>query len=538
MSQLNSLWRPSLSTTFARIAYRRWLSIALIGLLAFGGSAAVGFIAGIPEPVADDEFSYLLAADTFVHGRLTNPTHPMWVFFEGSHAIHQPTYMSKYPPAQGLVLAAGQVMGGHPIWGVWMSMGLMCAVICWMLYVWVPPRWAVLGGFLALINPLLGITGYWAQSYWGGAVTATGGALVFGAVRRIIQRPRVYYGLLFGAGVAILANSRPYEGLLVSLPAVAMLLVWMLSKRGPRPRIFATQIAVPLFIVLALTGTAMGFYNLRITGNVFRMPYQVYAETYDIAPKFIWQSLRPEPIYHHQVLHDISHGVDLTLYKLERSVVGFVTKNVAYVSWWMFYSLNVFLIPLIARCSITFHWAWHNRWGSFALLTYGVLVCGLLVEIPMMIHYAAPITGINYLFVLQAMRLWNWHNASRNVKQLMLWLVLLLGAVVAIGLLYVRTNFDDASVWYKRRAAVRDQLMKAEGKHLIIVSYGLGHLVHEEWVHNGASIDDAKVIWARDMNDQNCKLVEYFKQRRIWSLEISVDQPIPKLEPYSTNLCQ
>jgi hypothetical protein len=98
----------------------------------------------------------------------------MWVFFEGSHAIHQPTYMSKYPPAQGVLLAAGQVMGGHPIWGVWMSMGLMCAAICWMLYAWVPPCWAVLGGFWAVINPLLGITGYWAQSYWGGAVAATG----------------------------------------------------------------------------------------------------------------------------------------------------------------------------------------------------------------------------------------------------------------------------------------------------------------------------------------------------------------------------
>ena len=56
----------------------------------------------------------------------------------------KPTYMSMYFPAQGLVLAAGKVLTGHPWFGILVVTALMCLAICWMLQAWLPPTWALL----------------------------------------------------------------------------------------------------------------------------------------------------------------------------------------------------------------------------------------------------------------------------------------------------------------------------------------------------------------------------------------------------------
>src|ERR1700749_1787546 len=44
----------------------------------------------LPVPGIHDEFSYLLMSDTFVHGRLANPTHPLWISFETFHVNWNP----------------------------------------------------------------------------------------------------------------------------------------------------------------------------------------------------------------------------------------------------------------------------------------------------------------------------------------------------------------------------------------------------------------------------------------------------------------
>src|SRR5713101_5430885 len=272
---------------FSRWAEQRNLAVVVLFFLVIGVRLSVLRELPVPVPGIHDEFSYLLMGDTLAHGRLTNPTHPMWMSFESFHITWFPTYSSKYPPGQGAVLALGQLLG-HPWIGVLLSVAAMCAATLWMLQAWLPARWALLGGVLVALK--FGIASYWINSYWGGAVAATGGALVLGAISRIVRRARTRDALLLGLGIAILANTRPYEGLLFCIPVAGWFLWWLAGKtKSPvtrRTRI--VRVFAPLAVVLTFTIGFIGYYNWRLTGNAFLFPHALNSRTYRTTGLFLW----------------------------------------------------------------------------------------------------------------------------------------------------------------------------------------------------------------------------------------------------------
>jgi hypothetical protein len=72
-----------------------------------------------------------------------------------------------------------------------------------------------------------------------------------------------------------------------------------------------------------------------------------------------------------------------------------------------------------------------------------------------------------------------------------------------------------------QRAEVERRLEAQPGLHLVIVRYGATHHDDEEWVHNAASIDTSKVVWARyGTPEDNARLLEYFHNRRVWRVDV------------------
>lgn len=535
-------WFKAVEYGGSRLATHRWLAVLTVLFLALSVRLAVLPIEPIPVPGIHDEFGYLLSGDTFAHGRLTNPTHPMWVHFESMTIIQQPTYSSAFYAAQGFFIAFGQVLFGHPFWGVWLSTGLMCASITWALQGWMPPSWAFLGGLLSIIR--LGTFTYWVNSYWGGSVAALGGALVLGALPRVKRHQRVRDAVLMGVGLALLANSRPYEGLFYSLPIFVALAAWMFAKGAPLALCASLRrVVLPLAAVIALTFVFMGYYFWRTTGNPFKPPYLVDVRTYMQEPIFIWQSLRSPPVYHHAVMQQFYSGfhVQLFLDAKHGPIIGALRK-MAFT--WLFFIGPALALPFFILGGILPYGMSLRDFGGktrFLLILIFVSFFGLSLPIAFFSpHYAAPMVCAMYALILQSMRrvrIWDRHGKLKGafvVRAVVSTCVLsFLVSVVALALGVDRQRLFilDPSRQNTARAALIDKLSQLGGKHLILVRYGPEHDLHNEWVYNDAEIDNSKIVWAREMTlIEDAQLISYFKDRQAWLLQ--PDGSSPSIAPY------
>src|ERR1019366_413908 len=105
------------------------------------------------------------------------------------------------------------------------------------------------------------------NSYWGGAVAATGAALVIGALPRILERQRPRDAIILGLGAGVLANSRPVEGFIFCIPIGVALLWRALRQESSARRIYMKRVIAPLAAILVCVVGFIAYYNSRVTGN-------------------------------------------------------------------------------------------------------------------------------------------------------------------------------------------------------------------------------------------------------------------------------
>ena len=509
------IWK--LEDILAKAAKSR-ISIFLVGAAGFAIVASLCVFGKFPQPDSHDEFSYLLAADTYAHGRLTNLTHPMWVHFETFHVIQTPSYASKYPPAQGIILAIGQLLSNDMI-GVWLSTALLCAALFWMLKQWIPPKWALVGAAVACLHPELL---YWGHGFWGGQLAMTGGCMLLGSFKRALSSATLRDGLIAGIGCALMANTRPFEGALLTIIVACSLLFSIKVRKISQPRQDWLRLAAAYAAVLVLTGFFIAFYNHRVTGNWHTLPYMVHEIQYEPIPLFWWQKMRPIPHFNHPEFYDMRLISDKRAYDLAQSfpLAMLWAKVKAYLHWYLLsFDLPILLLvslPLLLKRDF------YMRLAVAIILFFYI---GPFAETwANGSHYFAPAAGLFFLVPLQAMRhwrVWRWKGLRPGLP--------LMRAVVIITFLLLANSFRTGiqelrgkqSNWSYQRADLIQSLERQGGQHLVVVHYLPGHSPVQQWIYNGADIDNSPVVWAHDMGvEKNKELLDYFKDRHVWLLTL------------------
>ncbi|MGA2575665.1 MAG: hypothetical protein ABSH24_06545 [Bryobacteraceae bacterium] len=490
----------------------------------------------VPTPNGSDEFSHLLEADTLGHFRLANPTHPQHRFFETTFVLQEPTYSSIFPVGQGLALALGRTVFGLPWAGVLLSVAALSALCYWMLRAWTTPGWALVGGLLTVIQ--FGPLRYWMNTYWGGAVSAVAGCLVFGSLPRLRARWRIRDAIVLGLGIGIQLLTRPFECILL---VAAVVVFFLPALRGPRDWGKLAPVAAAAFLTFLPAAGLTLLQNKEVTGSLTTLPYMLSRYQYGVPTTF---TVQPNPVPHRELTprqqldyaeQAATHGQNTDTIK------DYLARMVSQVRFYRFFFLPPlylalpFFLPSLRQ--------WRFVWVALALAAFSLGDNFYPYFYP---HYIAAETCLFVLVsVIGLERLSRVTIGGSAVGREAAQLLALFCAAQFLfwyGFhLFANTNASVAMLQYdawddvnhgdpEGRIAVRDRLARSTGKQLVFVRYWPQHRF-KEWIQNAANIDNAPVVWAADRGAaENESLRHYYPERTVWLLE--PDARPPKISPY------
>lgn len=489
----------------------------------------------VPEPSGSDDFGYLLLADTLLQGRLANPPHPLSRFFETIFVLQQPTYSSMFSLGQGFLLAFGALVFRTPWAGVLVSIGALCSLCYWMLRAWISPGWALLGGLLAVIT--FGPLSYWTNCYWGGAIAACAGCLIFGALPRLHKQPSLRNGALLGIGFGAHLLTRPFESILL---LIAVALYFALVWRSGWGRCLAPLAAASVFVSAALL--LIGFQNKQVTGLWTTTPYMLYRYQYGVPATFTFQS---NAAPHHPLTSD--QELD---YRAETAIHGEGPETASKYFRRLLFRLRFlrfFLLAPLYAAALMFLLTVKDRRSIWVIAAIAVFALGSNFFPYFYPHYAAAVTCLLLFIAVSGLaRLSAFKLVGRQPGPALVYVMVLLCAshflfwygLHASAAPSTRARLSVYDGWDfinygdpEHRIAIARQLAQMPGPQLVIVHYGPRHGFHQ-WIHNAAEIDSAHVVWARDLGAaENQALLDYYPKRTVWLL--NPDAWTPRLVPYA-----
>ena len=532
-------WRPWLEPYVRRLAEKTGWSMLLLAVLPVALRLSLLPHHPVPSPDIYDEFSHLLVADTLRHFRLANPAHPLPQFFETFFVLQQPTYSSIYPIGQGLALAVGWTILGLPWAGVILTVAALCALCYWMLRGWTTPGWALVGGLLAVIE--FGPLNQWMNNYWGGALPAAGGCLVFGALPRIRQSGRLRDAVLLGLGLSINLLTRPYESIFLLLGVVLYFLP-ALRKSGAL-RALVRPAAVVVVTVLPAIGITL-LQNKAVTGNWTTLPYSLSQYQYGVPAVLTFQA---NPVPHHELTREqeLDYKMQLSFRGDRAETIGSYLLRLEYrVRFYRFF----FLAPLYLALP-AFLWAMREYRFVWVVLCLIILGLGINFFPAFQFHYLAAVTCLFVLVSVTGLQRLSRitigeYQAGQQAARIIVFLCIL-QFTFWYGLhLFENDEWSLALRQYEtwetvhqrnpeRRTIINNQLAQAPGRQLVFVRYWPRHIFQDEWVYNAADIDRSRVVCAHDLGPaENEKLRRYYPDRTVWLLE--PDARPPRLSPYAT----
>ncbi|MGA3204758.1 MAG: hypothetical protein ABSF12_19875 [Bryobacteraceae bacterium] len=517
----------------ARLASRTAWCMLILSALPVVLRLAMLRTSPIPTALGADDFSYLLLGDTLSHFRLTNPTHPMHRFFETLFILQEPSYSSIYPLGPGLALALGKLVFRQPWAGIALSMAAFTSLCYWMLRAWTRPGWALLGGVLAVIE--FGPLSHWMNTYWGGALAAAAGCLVFGSMPRLRGNWRTRDAILLGAGLAIHLLTRPFESIFLALSVV---LFFAPEYKQVRPLLKAASIST--LVVLPALGL-MALHNKRVTTSWTTLPYALCRYEYGVPSTFVFQD---NPIPHRELTREqrIAYEVQSFVHGDQgETFASFFERLAGRIRFYRFFFLPPLYLALPA-----FLWSLRDPRMRFVFFTLLLFFLGTTIYGYFYAHYVAAVTCLFVLVTvvslehLSKLRIGAFLVGPDAVRVILFLcgahFVFWYGVQLASNQAFAK-ELESYETWDEvnhddpvGRIGVNTKLAQAPGKQLVFVRYWPKHTV-TEWVYNGADIDSQKVVFARDLGPtENETLRSYYPDREAWLLE--PDASPPKLSPY------